>query len=181
MSVTPPTFKTTNQVNEKQNAPANNLPAIQVTTSLTDLEAARASAKTSPALSRHLVPPSVVLHPNGSAPASVTSLPENGIMAAPHRRRRNRRRRHQAIEQAFERAGTSGPVAPIPPRRANSLPANPVAIVQTPAVQPVDWLQPFKNLDTLLQPAKKLAVEPTLTQSFSTYANDGHRTDTDIL
>jgi hypothetical protein len=174
MSVEPATSKF-DEKTEHRNANANASfvpPTIKVSTSLTDLEAARSSARasatTSPALSRHLIPPSVALHPNGSAPASVTSLPENGIMLAPtHRRRRARRRRQLGIGQAMGQTGTSGPIA-IAPRRANSLPANPVSTIQPPTIQPVDWLHTFKNLDTLLQPAKKLAVEPTLTQSFST-------------
>lgn len=164
--VEPPTAK----INEKQPIEnANHSPTAALSLSTPDLEAARSSARasatTSPALSRHLAPPTV-LHPHGSAPASVTSLPVNGIESAPtHRRRRNRRRRQQALEQT----GQSGLVVPVPPRRANSLPAHPVSTAQPPAAQPVDWLQTFKNLDTLLQPAKKLAVEPTLTQSFSMY------------
>ncbi|PVG01865.1 calcium/proton exchanger [Serendipita vermifera] len=154
-------------IDEKQSSkPKNNSSPALVTTQNHDLEAARTTnasavprlATTSPTLTRGLSPP-VIFHPNGSVPASVTSLPVQGIEPAPtHRRRKNRRRRQQA---AGEAVGTPGAIIAAP-RRANSLPAPAMPKAEGAGTNP-----PFEwKLDNLLVPQKKIVQRPTLTQCF---------------
>jgi hypothetical protein len=134
-------------------------PAL-VTSSVTDLEAARSRTRPNSSGPLSLNSRPGLFHPNGSAPASVTSLPVQGIEAAPtHRRRRNRRRRH---EHALGQNGTPGTAEAIS-RRANSMPVNPVQRGEAP-VQPLNWR---KGFDTLLKPQKKIVVRPNLTKCFS--------------
>ncbi|KAG9056427.1 hypothetical protein FS842_010698 [Serendipita sp. 407] len=152
-----------------ENAPnlhlKTSLPIIRASSAV-DLEAGRGVARpstTSPTLMRSSLAPPGIFHRNGSAPASTTSLPVQGIEPAPtHRRRRNRRRRQQS-QQAQNGASAGGAVPR--PRRANSLPANPARpeLTHAPTGQPFDWR---KGWDTLLQPTKKIVSRPTLTQCF---------------
>ncbi|KAG8848971.1 hypothetical protein FRB91_010361 [Serendipita sp. 411] len=152
-----------------ENAPnlhlKTSLPIIRASSAV-DLEAGRGVARpstTSPTLMRSSLAPPGIFHRNGSAPASTTSLPVQGIEPAPtHRRCRNRRRRQQS-QQAQNGASAGGAVPR--PRRANSLPANPARpeLTHAPTGQPFDWR---KGWDTLLQPTKKIVSRPTLTQCF---------------
>lgn len=149
------------EINEKHVIGNGNssTPAL-VPSSVTDLEAARSRARPSSSSPLSLNSRPGLFHPNGSVPASVTSLPVQGIEAAPtHRRRRNRRRRNG---QASAQNGTAGATEHIS-RRANSMPANTVQRSEAPA-QPFDWL---KGLDTLLTPQKKIVLRPNLTKCFS--------------
>jgi len=160
----------TRQENEKLTTNTdNNNPSsltVPIPNSGGDLEAARSP-------SNGLVLPAIIApHRADSIPASVTSLPVQGIEPAPtHRRRRNRRRRghHQGLNAVetgdhFSPPNNSMAIAPLP-RRANSLPVNPASrnAEGLPAGQPFDWL---KNLDTLLVPTKKIVQKPNLTQCF---------------
>lgn len=153
----------TTEINEKQVTFNGNLasPGLR-NSSAPDLEAARSRERPSSSSPLSLRAPPGIFHPNGSLPASVTSLPVQGIEDAPtHRRRRNRRRRNQ---QASGQATAAGGLEPLP-RRANSMPINPALRSDVPA-QPFDWL---KGLDTLLTPQKKIVARPNLTQCFSEY------------
>lgn len=112
-----------------------------------DLERAlaRRASATSPALSRQFASSPIANH----RPASVTSLPVQGIQDAPtHGRRRRRNNRQRQVQ------------VPEGPRRANSLPVN--AISLDPTTLADHW-------KTLVQPTKKLVGAPTLYQCFSTF------------